>query len=289
MARPHSSSDHNNGQDHRPRRCPRRHCRIASFEAPVAGPEPFSKEGPEAAGLGPSPVGSECDTRVTSAHRESRDRDQARDAVAILPSPGPTKISMAVFRENHEAARTQGTVKGTDCRGLEIKRLNPRFGCPRIAQQISLAFGLEIDKDVVRRILANHPPPKSGGKGPSWLSIIAEPRDSLWNVDLFRRESVLLKTFWVMVVMDIYTRRIVGFGVEPAHIDGIGACRMFNHARRGQPLPKRLSSDHDPLFRFHRWRAASSRHRGNQVCSVRASRQLLRNQHFAIVRQFPIN
>jgi len=24
---------------------------------------------------------------------------------------------------------------------LEIKRLNPRFGCPRIAQQISLAFG----------------------------------------------------------------------------------------------------------------------------------------------------
>ena len=44
---------------------------------------------------------------------------------------------------------------------LEIKRLNPRFGCPRIAQQISHAFGLEIDKDVVRRILATHPLPKS--------------------------------------------------------------------------------------------------------------------------------
>ena len=34
---------------------------------------------------------------------------------------------------------------------LEIKRLNPQFGCPRIAQQISHAFGLEIDKDVVSR------------------------------------------------------------------------------------------------------------------------------------------
>jgi putative transposase len=34
---------------------------------------------------------------------------------------------------------------------LELKRLNPRFGCPRIAQQISHAFGLEIDKDVVWR------------------------------------------------------------------------------------------------------------------------------------------
>jgi putative transposase len=138
---------------------------------------------------------------------------------------------------------------------LEIKRLNPRFGCPRIAQQISHAFGLEIDKDVVRRILANHPPPKSGGNGPSWLSAIAETRDSLWSVDLFRCESILLKSFWVMVVMDIFTRRIVGFGVEPAHIDGIRVCRMFNQARCAQPLPKRLSTDHDPLFRFHRGRA----------------------------------
>ena len=25
---------------------------------------------------------------------------------------------------------------------LEIKRLNPRFGCPRIAQQIAWAFGI---------------------------------------------------------------------------------------------------------------------------------------------------
>jgi len=138
---------------------------------------------------------------------------------------------------------------------LEIKRLNPRFGCPRIAQQISHAFGLEIDKDVVRRILANHPLPRSGGNGPSWLTAIAEARDSLWSVDLFRCESILLKSFWVMVVMDVFSRRIVGFAIEPAHIDGIRVCRMFNEARCGQALPKRLSSDNDPLFRFHRWRA----------------------------------
>ncbi len=39
---------------------------------------------------------------------------------------------------------------------VETKRRNPRFGCPRIAQQINKAFRLEIDKDVVRRILVNH-------------------------------------------------------------------------------------------------------------------------------------
>jgi hypothetical protein len=36
---------------------------------------------------------------------------------------------------------------------LEMKRRNPDWGCPRIPQQITLAFGVEIDKDVVRRIL----------------------------------------------------------------------------------------------------------------------------------------
>jgi transposase InsO family protein len=157
--------------------------------------------------------------------------------------------------ENRQRPGPKGPSKELIAAILEIKRLNPRFGCPRIAQQISHAFGLEIDKDVVRRILANHPLPKSGGNGPSWLSAIAETRDSLWSVDLFRCESILLKSFWVMVVMDIFTRRIVGFGVEPAHIDGISVCRMFNQARCAQPLPKRLSTDHDPLFRFHRWRA----------------------------------
>src|SRR6202158_3907928 len=39
---------------------------------------------------------------------------------------------------------------------VELKRRNPRFGCVRIAQQISHAVGVDIDKDVVRRVLAKH-------------------------------------------------------------------------------------------------------------------------------------
>jgi transposase InsO family protein len=30
---------------------------------------------------------------------------------------------------------------------------------------------------------------------------------------------------------------------------------MFNHAVAGQPRSKHVSTDHDPLFRFHRWLA----------------------------------
>jgi len=139
---------------------------------------------------------------------------------------------------------------------VELKRRNPKFGCVHIAQQISRTFGLDIDKDVVRRVLAKHyQPGDSGCDGPSWLTLIAQSKDSLWSVDLFRCESILLCSYWVMVVMDVFTRRIIGFGVERADIDGISVCRMFNHAIAGQSLPKHISTDRDPLFRFHRWLA----------------------------------
>src|SRR5438309_4429646 len=35
---------------------------------------------------------------------------------------------------------------------VQMKQRNPTWGCPRIAQQIALAFAIPIDKDVVRRI-----------------------------------------------------------------------------------------------------------------------------------------
>jgi putative transposase len=139
---------------------------------------------------------------------------------------------------------------------VEMKRRNPRFGYMRIAQQITHAFGVEIDKDIVRRVLAKYyRPGDCGTKGPSWLTFIAHAKDSLWSVDLFRCESILLRSHWVMLVMDVFTRRIVGFGVESGDIDGVCACRMFNHASSGQSLPKHVSTDHDPLYRFHRWLA----------------------------------
>ena len=121
---------------------------------------------------------------------------------------------------------------------VEMKRRNPGFGCVRIAQQIAHAFGVQIDKDVVRRVLANYYRPGSGTEGPSWLSFIGHAQDSLWSIDLFRCESILLRSHWVLLVIDVFTRRIVGFGVEYAGIDGVSVCRMFNCASASHSLPR---------------------------------------------------
>jgi putative transposase len=136
-----------------------------------------------------------------------------------------------------------------------MKRRNRTWGCKRIAQQITLAFGVEIDKDMVRRILGTHFHPEAGSGGPSWLTFIGHAKDSLWSLDLFRCESAILRTYWVLVVMDQFTRRIVGFAVHRGVVDGVALCRMFNRVTHTQTLPKYLSSDHDPLYRFHQWQA----------------------------------
>ena len=51
---------------------------------------------------------------------------------------------------------------------VETKRRNPSWGCRRIAQQLCLVFDLEIDKDVVRRVLAKHYRSDPGTYGCVW-------------------------------------------------------------------------------------------------------------------------
>jgi putative transposase len=109
---------------------------------------------------------------------------------------------------------------------VEMKQRNPNWGCPRIAQQIAEVFHIPIDKDVVRRILAHHYLPGQDSGGPSWLTFLGHMRDSLWSMDLFSCESAMLRTHWVLVVMDQYTRRIIGSGVHAGMVDGVALCRM---------------------------------------------------------------
>jgi putative transposase len=68
---------------------------------------------------------------------------------------------------------------------VDTKPRNPAWGCPRIAQQIALVFGISLDKDVVRRILARHYQSDPDSCGPSWLTFLGHMRNSLWSLDLF--------------------------------------------------------------------------------------------------------
>src|SRR4030095_14934620 len=95
------------------------------------------------------------------------------------------KYRMLFSPKVHRRSGPKGPSKELIAAVVETKRRNPLWGCPRIAQQINLVFGIQIDKDVVRRILSVHYEPESDS-GPSWLTFLGHIKDSFWSCDLFR-------------------------------------------------------------------------------------------------------
>jgi putative transposase len=83
------------------------------------------------------------------------------------------KYRMLFSSERRHRPGPKGPKKDLIDAVIAMKRRNPKWGCPRIAQQIVLAFGVEIDKDVVRRILSVYYRPQPvGGELPNWLNLV---------------------------------------------------------------------------------------------------------------------
>jgi hypothetical protein len=84
--------------------------------------------------------------------------------------------------------------------------------------------------------------------------------------------SVILRSYWIVLVMDIFTRRIIGFGIGPTWIDGMSACRMFNAATTGQCKPKYLNTRSRSAFPLSPLARQPARDRGrrDQVGSIRS-------------------
>lgn len=124
-----------------------------------------------------------------------------------------------------------------------LKSRNPCFGCPRIALITSRTFSVHIDWNVVRRVLSNHYREPRRGSGPLWLSFIGHAQDNLWSVDLFRCKSIVLHSYWMIVVIDQYTRRIVGFGVQCGSVDGPALCGMLGPEQKRELIDMLTTSD----------------------------------------------
>jgi len=165
------------------------------------------------------------------------------------------KYSWLFSKKNRAKHGPPGPSKEVILLIVELKEKNPRFGYQKIADHVSRTLGFWVDKNIVKRVLDRYFKPS--GSGPSWLLPLANSSNRLWSMDLFRCESVFLKTYWVMVVMDIFSRRLIGYGVHRGTLDGVAICRIFNQIRSRSldAGPKQLVTDNDPLFEFVQWKA----------------------------------
>jgi hypothetical protein len=90
---------------------------------------------------------------VAAATNQDFDRAATLDLYAISPGARPLQVPIALYRQAPFQTGPKGPSAELIAAVMEMKRRNPKFGYLKIAQQISHAFGIELNKDVVRRIL----------------------------------------------------------------------------------------------------------------------------------------
>jgi putative transposase len=180
--------------------------------------------------LGDRVVAGLCALHLPGPAGPCRDRPETINPPAPPPSADCQEISSAVLIHSAQEAGPEGSQSGGHRRHRRHEAAEPNLGVSAHRAADHLGLGIPMNKNVVRRILAVRYRPKPDAAGPSWLTVLGHTKDSLWSMDLFRCESAILRAYWVLVVMDQCTRRIVGFGVHRGAVDGAGR-RSFKPSR----------------------------------------------------------
>lgn len=92
---------------------------------------------------------------------------------------------------------------------LRMARENPRWGDRRIRGEL-LKLGYRISASAIRGILRrNRIPPSPRRDGPTWAEFLRAHAGAVLACDFFTVDTVLLKTLYVLVFIEIHSRRLL--------------------------------------------------------------------------------
>jgi hypothetical protein len=89
-----------------------------------------------------------------------------------------------------------------------MARENPRWGCVRIQGELR-NLGIQVGATTIRALLRRHglgPAPRR--TGPSWSEFLRAQAHGILACDFFTVETVLLKTLYVLLFIEIGTRKV---------------------------------------------------------------------------------
>src|SRR5262249_9897633 len=128
--------------------------------------------------------------------------------LAIIPKPRPSFKFHATFKNaNIDDSSRREVVDARPPKGPRPSNSSTRSLRSTAAYRVATSAShrrlrapavLVSTRTSSRRVLAKHCRPEPGSDGPSWLSVIGHAKDSLWSINQFRCESILLRNHWVI-------------------------------------------------------------------------------------------
>ena len=92
---------------------------------------------------------------------------------------------------------------------LRLGRENPRWGDRRIQGEL-VKLGYQVSATTIRGVLRRHRvPPAPRRDGPTWAQFLAAHAGAILACDFFTVDTVLLRTLYVLVFLEIGSRRIL--------------------------------------------------------------------------------
>jgi len=132
---------------------------------------------------------------------------------------------------------------------LRMARENPGWGCVRISGEL-LKVGHVVSATAIRNLLRREGiGPAPGRSGLSWKAFLKAQASAIVVSDFFSVDTVFLRRLYVLLYMDLATRRILWFGVT-AHPDTAWVTQQSRNLvwkLEGSPI-RYLIHDHDAKF-----------------------------------------
>ncbi len=130
---------------------------------------------------------------------------------------------------------------------LQMAEQNITWGEERIAAELLLKLGIRVSPRTVRRYM---PPGTGTGVRPCserWMTFVRNHAKSILACDFFMAITANFRMLYVLVIMEIGTRRIIHFNVTD-HPTSEWTLQQFREVLRGEDLMRFLIHDRDSIY-----------------------------------------